>query len=227
MPTTRPNEISSDTSLKQRPRENDRIKFEGFGKSNYRSREVGEAFRNLDMARIIRLIYPATETQSPLLSNYRKRPRLQFLDAGLLSSSLMIQGDMIGVTDLNDFFRGKIIQQLIYQEYTSVMEDPGFKPQFWVREEKGSDAEVDLVVQRNQFAIPVEIKSGEKGTLRSLHQFIEKANHPYAVRFYPGTLKIDKALTPSGKPYFLMNLPYYLATRLPVYIDYFLTNFTE
>ena len=179
------------------------------------------------MARIIRLIYPATETQSPLLSNYRKRPRLQFLDAGLLSSSLMIQGDMIGVTDLNDFFRGKIIQQLIYQEYTSVMEDPGFKPQFWVREEKGSDAEVDLVVQRNQFAIPVEIKSGEKGTLRSLHQFIEKANHPYAVRFYPGTLKIDKALTPSGKPYFLMNLPYYLATRLPVYIDYFLTNFTE
>lgn len=64
-----------------------------------------------------------------------------------------------------------------------------------------------------------------EGTLRSLHQFIEKANHPYAVRFYPGPLKIDKAQTPSGKPYYLMNLPYYLSTRLTAYIDYFLMTF--
>ena len=39
------------------PFETDRIKFEGFGKSNYRSREVGEALRALDLAKIIQLIY--------------------------------------------------------------------------------------------------------------------------------------------------------------------------
>ena len=38
----------------------ERIKFQGFGHSNYRSREVGEALRTLDDAKIIRLIYPTT-----------------------------------------------------------------------------------------------------------------------------------------------------------------------
>ena len=38
-----------------------RIKFQNFGNSNYRSREVGEAFRNLDDAKIIQLIYPTTD----------------------------------------------------------------------------------------------------------------------------------------------------------------------
>lgn len=39
----------------------ERIRFQGFGNSNYRSREVGEAFRTLDDARIVRLIYPTTD----------------------------------------------------------------------------------------------------------------------------------------------------------------------
>src|SRR5690606_38291996 len=43
----------------------ERVKFQGFGNSNYRSREVGEAFRTLDAARILRLIYPTTDLQPP------------------------------------------------------------------------------------------------------------------------------------------------------------------
>src|SRR5690606_12607235 len=39
----------------------ERIKFQGFGNSNYRSREMGEAFRTLDAAKVIRLIYPTTD----------------------------------------------------------------------------------------------------------------------------------------------------------------------
>jgi len=39
-----------------------RIKFQNFGKSNYQSREVGEAMRNLHQAKIIQLIYPTTST---------------------------------------------------------------------------------------------------------------------------------------------------------------------
>jgi uncharacterized protein len=60
--------------------------FEGFGKSNYRSREVGETIRALDLAGIIRLIYPTTSIMPPIASDLRKRPRLQFLDTGLLNT---------------------------------------------------------------------------------------------------------------------------------------------
>ncbi len=43
-----------------------RIKFQNFGQSNYRSREVGEALRNLNDAKIIRLIYPTTDVEIPV-----------------------------------------------------------------------------------------------------------------------------------------------------------------
>ncbi len=85
------------------PYEIDRIKFEGFGNSNYRSREVGEALRSLSLAKIIQLIYPTTSLIPPANGNLKRRPRLQFLDTGMLNNILSLQGEMINVKDLNDF----------------------------------------------------------------------------------------------------------------------------
>lgn len=42
-----------------------------------------------------------------------------------------------------------------------------------------SSAEVNLLYAYKQLVIPIEIKSGSTGTLKSLHQFIEAADHPY------------------------------------------------
>ena len=73
--------------------------------------------------------------------------------------------------------------------------------------------------------IPIEIKSGSDGTLRSLHQFVERCDHPYAVRLYSGKFEIIRTRTPGGKPYLLMNLPYYLGTKIPDYLAYFTENY--
>src|SRR5690606_41527409 len=56
--------------------------------SNYRSREVGEAMRALDMARVIQLIYPTTSLTPPIVTDIKKRPRLQVLDTGLLNHAV-------------------------------------------------------------------------------------------------------------------------------------------
>ncbi len=202
------------------PNELDRIKFEGFGQSNYNSKEVGEGLRTLNLSRIIQLIYPTTNLEPPLTPNLKKRPRLQFLDTGLLNQVLNIQGEMIGLDDLNSLFKGRIIQHLVYQEFLSIHDFPGFIPHFWVREEKDGNAEVDLIVQHKNLLIPVEVKSGKTGTLRSLHQFIDRCNHSFAIRLYAGNLSVESAKTPKGKEYTLLNLPYYLATKLPEYIEY-------
>ena len=45
--------------------EKDRITFSGFGNSNYKNREIGEALRSLDKARIIQLVYPTINLQPP------------------------------------------------------------------------------------------------------------------------------------------------------------------
>lgn len=206
------------------PNETDRIKFEGFGKSNYRSREVGEALRSLDLAKIIRLIYPTTSFELPITTDLRKSPRLQFLDTGMLNQILLLQGEMIGINDLNAFHKGKIIQHLVSQELISIHDEVSYKPHFWVREERARSSEVDLVYRYKKYIIPIEVKSGKQGRLRSLHQFIERTSHPYAVRMYAGEFNIENAKTPGGKPYLLMNMPYYLGTKIPEYIDFFIKN---
>jgi hypothetical protein len=96
------------------------------------------------------------------------------------------------------------------------------KPNFWVRDKKQSSAEVDLVYQYKQMLIPIEVKSGSAGKLRSLHKFIDQTNHPYAVRLYAGSFAIEEHKTPTGTPYFLMNLPYYLGSRIPEFVDWFI-----
>jgi predicted AAA+ superfamily ATPase len=208
------------------PSGSDRIKFEGFGNSNYRSREVGEALRSLDLAKIIRLIYPTTNLEPPIATDFKKRPRLQFLDTGMLNHILVLQAEMISLKDLNDLYRGRIIEHLVYQELISLHEETSYKPHFWVRESKSSNSEVDLVYRYGKYIIPIEIKSGKQGKLKSLHQFVERTNHPYAVRLYAGRFQVEKAKTPGGVDYLLMNLPYYLGTKIPQYIQYFLKEYS-
>ena len=92
------------------------------------------------------------------------------------------------------------------------------KPTFWVREKKQSNAEVDFIVQSGRYIFPVEVKAGKTGTLRSLHQFVERSNHPFAIRLWAGPLEKIEAFTPTGKPYTLLNLPYFLAGKIQDYI---------
>ena len=203
-----------------------RIKFQNFGNSNYKSREVGEAMRNLDEAKIIQLIYPTTDVEPPIKSDLKKSPRLQFLDTGLVNYSLDIQAQMLGMQDLNPAFKGAIIPHLITQELISLNTISSKKPNFWVREKRQATSEVDLVISQRGKVIPIEIKSGSTGSLKSLHQFMERANHPYAVRIFAGEFSIEKNKTPGGAPYILMNLPYYLGIKIPEYIDYFIKNYS-
>ncbi|XOV66471.1 MAG: ATP-binding protein [Fluviicola sp.] len=202
-----------------------RIKYQNFGNSNYRSREVSEAFRNLNDAKIIRLVLPTTDVQTPIKPDVRKSPRMQFLDTGIINYELKIQADMLAMDDLNNAYKGAIIPHVIYQELLSIETTKASLPNFWVREKKFSSAEVDIVIQHKGLVFPIEIKSGKSGTLKSLHQFIEAANHPYAIRMYAGEFSIESHSTDSGKSYFLMNLPYYLGTKLFDYLDYFMKSY--
>ncbi|MBB5621449.1 hypothetical protein HDE69_002510 [Pedobacter cryoconitis] len=199
----------------------ERIKFQGFGNSNYKSREVGEAFRTLNDAKIVLLIYPTTDMHPPVKADLKKSPRLQFLDTGLVNYSVGIQSEMLAMNDLNNAYKGAIIPHLVTQELISLQSISAHTPNFWVREKSQSNAEVDLLYSYQRFVIPIEIKSGSTGSLKSLHQFIDASDHPYTIRMYAGFFNIEKAITPNKKPYLLMNLPYYAGTSLPQYIEWF------
>lgn len=202
-----------------------RVKFQNFGNSNYQSREVKEAFLTLEKAKVIRLIRPVTEVVFPPIPSLRKAPRLQFLDTGILNYALGIQSEMLAMNDLSSAYKGVLIPHLITQELLSLNHSTSQNPNFWVREKNQSSAEVDLLIAQQSKMIPIEIKSGKVGTLRSLHEFIDRSGQPYAVRIYGGKFSIQKHITRKGTPYLLMNLPYYLGTQLKKYVEWFVESY--
>src|SRR3990167_1099996 len=196
----------------------DRIHFQGFGHSHYKSREMGEALRTLEKAMLIHLIYPTTQTDFPAETDHKKSPRLQFLDVGMVNHAAGLQQHYFQLKDLNVIYRGHLIESVVGQELLALHSHIQKPLKFWVREKAQSQAEVDYVIPFQQHLIPIEVKSGETGTLRSLIQFMESANHTKAIRFYAGKIQRDTLKTPSGKKFQLLSLPYYLVSQLNHYL---------
>jgi predicted AAA+ superfamily ATPase len=199
----------------------ERITYEKFGESSYRSREIKEAFDVLERALIVYRARPSTSTRIPIIEKMRKAPKLFFLDVGLTNYRIGFKEFFNSKTSLDNVYQGKISEQVVAQEIISQREVyPSLN--FWTRE-KGA-AEIDFLYPFKEFVIPIEVKSGKAGKLKSLIQFMEKSNHPYAVRIYSGRSRIDQIKLPSGKIFFLHSMPYYLLSRLDEAIDQFISQ---
>ena len=199
-----------------------RIKFEGFGNAAYKSREMGESLRTLEKALLLQLIYPCTTATLPLVPDIKKSPRLQILDSGLLNYFVGIQKEIIGTDDLNKIYQGTLIEHLIGQEILAFQYNALSALHFWVREKKESTAEVDYLFPYDGLIIPIEVKSGKEGTLKSLHSYMDLAPHDMAIQFYAGALNITNAITKNGKQYQILNLPYFLGSQIEQYIAWFI-----
>ena len=198
-----------------------RIKFQNFGNSVYKSREMGEALRALEKALLLHLIYPLTETVLPIRPNINRSPRLQILDTGMLNYYVGIQKEIIGTEDLSSVYKGTMIEHITGQELLARQYSALHNLHFWVRDKKGSSAEVDYVYQYNDKLVPIEVKSGATGKLRSLHIYMDEAPHNLAIRFYDGNVNITSPVTPNGKRFHLLNLPYCVVSQIQSYLEWF------
>lgn len=198
-----------------------RIRFQNFGNSSYKSREMGEALRALEKALLIHLVYPQTSPVLPLLPDLSKSPRLHVLDTGMLNYFVGLQQEIIGTTDLNSVYQGRVIEHIVGQELLARQYSALRGLAFWVREKSTSIAEVDYLFLYKEKLIPVEVKSGATGTMRSLALFMDLAPHNIAVRLYAGELLHSTITTPSGKIVQLLNLPYYLVSQIENYLQWF------
>jgi len=192
----------------------ERIKYERFGASDYRSREMGEAFRVLEKTMLLELVWPTTGYTLPMLPDMRQSPRLMWLDIGLVNYAAGIQKDVFDADDISNLWRGKVAEHIVGQELiakeTSVIKTRNF----WVREAKNSNAEVDYVIQHDSMIIPIEVKSGDSSRLRSLHLFMENSKSDTAIRVWSKPFKIDNLKTDTGKKFRLINLPFYFAGQI-------------
>lgn len=191
----------------------ERVKYENFANGGYKSREMKRAFDLLEYAMLITRVYGNPEVTPPMRPNFNVTPKLLFLDSGLVAHKLGLTENEVQIKDLNSLFRGVIAEQIVGQTFCSAEPEKRTQPFFWYRNSPGSTAEIDFLFQHNNNLVPVEIKSGKSGRLRSLHQFMLASSCDMAIRLYSGELCEETVLL-EDKKYKLISVPFYLQWRL-------------
>jgi predicted AAA+ superfamily ATPase len=185
------------------------ITYEKFGGTSFKSREMSLAFQTIQKAMLLELAYPTSSTQMPLMQNFRRQPKLLWLDTGLVNYFSGIQREVFAAKDIQDVWRGRIAEHIVAQELLTLDHSLLTKRYFWRRDKQGSEAEIDFVYKYEGMAIPIEVKSGHNSKLKSLHLFMDETPHNYAVRVWSQPLSIDEVTTQAGKTFKLINLPFY------------------
>ena len=151
------------------------------------------------------------------MHNYIK---IILLDVGLCSEALKLSlADLQTIKELDMINKGGIAEQIVGQLLHTI--DPFFmEPElyYWISTEKFASAEIDYVIQHGTAIIPIEVKAGTAGTLKSLHRFMFLKERSLAVRInsdLPQISEVDVKDT-LGNPirYELRSIPFYLIGEL-------------
>ena len=181
----------------------------GFADSAYKAREVGEAFRLLQKAMLLELVYPTTSVTIPALGEEKRQPKVIMLDTGLTNYQAGVRRELIGANDILDVWRGHLAEQVVAQELLTLNDKVSQRRQFWVK--GNSFAEVDFVLTFDSHLFPIEVKSGRNSHLRSIHSFIDLSPIDIGIRVWSGPYSVDDVQTTIGKkPFRLVNIPFYM-----------------
>ena len=167
-----------------------------------KSRELKEALELLEKAGVVKKIKRTSGAGLPLEAGVKDTYfKVLFLDVGLLHAVNGIYLDTVQAKDFTALFKGAVAEQFVGQELLAY-QNPYTRPllYYWAREAKNSNAELDYLIQKEGEAIPIEVKSGSTGRLKSMHMFMEK----YQVR---QGIKISQA--PYDSENKIISLPFY------------------
>ncbi|MGI9292797.1 MAG: ATP-binding protein [Pseudomonadales bacterium] len=210
---------------------------------NFAARNVGKKvkysqFSNLDksatikrdiellcMARVLAKVIHSHCSGLPLQADIEEKIyKLVFLDVGLMNAISGLGWNTISqMANTQLVNEGAIAEQFIGQHLQDILSSsPNRELTYWLREGRTSNAEVDYVLALNGQIIPIEIKAGASGSLKSLHQFVGEKDAPLALRFdtrLPSRQSINTTIRRGEKTvavdYQLVSLPLYLVERLP------------
>lgn len=194
--------------------------------SDVKATIMKNALNLLCKARVCYKVSATAANGLPLLAEVDdKRFKVEFIDVGLVSTLLGLRLDQIeSVRDINLINQGAVSEQVVAQLLRTT--SPGYTEAhnfYWCREEKSSNAEVDYIIQHHSNIIPVEVKSGKTGSLKSLQIFMQLKKRQLAVRINSDVPSFASVNVKSydGKPvsYELLSIPFYLIEQLPRLLD--------
>ena len=179
------------------------------------------ALELLAAARIVTLAPHSTANGLPLGGNVHLRNKKAILlDVGMAHALLATPAgrSFPRWQQLADPVRAKLSAQLAGQQLRALDSATGAAPalHYWQRS-GGRPGEIDYLVQTAQRIVPVELKAGAAGAMKSLHQFMHERSLHLALRSdtNPPSMQDLAVKTTLGEPtsYRILNLPGYLLWR--------------
>lgn len=194
--------------------------------SDVKATVMKDALNLLCKARVCYKVNAIPANGLPLLAGVdHRRFKVEFIDVGLVSTLLELRLDQIQATkDVNLINQGALSEQVVAQLLRcTVPEYIEAHNYYWAREEKSSNAEVDYIISHHGDIIPVEVKSGTTGSLKSLHLFMQLKQRKLAVRInsdVPSFANVNvKSYDSKPVSYELLSIPFYLIEQLPRLLD--------
>jgi len=172
------------------------------------ARELKKALRLLGQAGILHQVHATSAAGIPLKFHQNEQKfKMLFLDIGLIQQVNQIDPEKIWVEDLTQINAGMMAEQFVGQEFLSSGEFYEERDLFfWEREKSGSDAEVDYIISIGSQIIPVEVKAGKSGKLRSLKLFMEEKKSPLGIRISQSPLSYQDNI---------LSIPFYMIDQIP------------
>ncbi len=150
------------------------------------ARDLRKALDLLIKAQVITPVHHTNASGIPLSAMKNSRAfKPFFLDCGLMNNLCGVKWISAEELQRREFINeGKMAEQFIAQHLICLGKS-NVRPAlfYWLREGRSTNAEVDFVIQWGSTVVPVEVKSGKSGSLRSLHQFVLQKKTGCAVRF--------------------------------------------
>lgn len=172
------------------------------------ARTLKNALHKLCDAGLIILVYATSGSGLPLISHMNeKKCKFLFLDIGLVKRACNLSLELLINQDLLLVNQGALAEQYVGQEILSCLGKDEMNALYaWFREEKSSSAEVDYLVAIDSWIVPIEVKAGTIGSLRSLKIFMQEKKIPLGVRVSELPLSFDQSI---------LSIPFYLIEQLP------------
>jgi uncharacterized protein len=152
---------------------------------NFNTAQIKEALELIIMAG---LVIPVTHTSAngiPLGAEVDlKKRKMLLLDTGLFQRLMQLDiSELLLSNGFNLVNKGGIAEQFVGLEilkYGSCYEQKELF--YWHREAMNSNAEVDYLIQKQNTIVPIEVKSGTKGSMNSMFIFLKEKGATYGCR---------------------------------------------
>lgn len=152
---------------------------------NIKHENIKNAVELLSMAGLVYPVIHSSANGIPLAAelNHKHQKNIAF-DTGIMQQALKLDISKLFLGEtLEQINRGAIVEMFVGLEIIKAL--PNYAPPqlfYWQREQRGSQAEVDYLIESHSNIVPIEVKAGTRGAMQSLHRFMEEKKVTRGVR---------------------------------------------